>query len=124
MILNGIHICLLTDGFGLYRLSVDGAAEHILIQLQNHLLFFLKNKGKCVVHILLCNGIAPLRQLKQTVKYTNCFLNHLFRSYDFYQSISGNNRHPKSPFNFFYIYIKLPADIPLMLCRNCQRLFN
>ena len=54
-----VDILLLSQGLGLYRLPVDGAADDILIDLQKGFILPLKGKGQGIIHILLSHLFSP-----------------------------------------------------------------
>ena len=90
----------LTQSLWLYRLSHNGTADNVLIDLQDLVIIFRKGKRQGIVHILLGNSITPHGKLDQVIKYAFCLTNGLFRTDQLDLAVPGDHGHMKGPFYF------------------------
>ena len=70
LLADGVHVLLLSHGLGLHRLTGDGAADNVLVDLQDLPVALREGEGQGVVHVLLRDGVAPSGQLHQIAENT------------------------------------------------------
>ena len=60
-----IDILLLSQCLRFYRFSIYGVTDDIAVQGKHFRVLILKGKSQCIIHILLPDLLAPLRELQK-----------------------------------------------------------
>ena len=112
------HIILLSESLGLDGSALYGITDKILVDLLHHGADLLHGKGKCVIHILLCDGIASARKCVQFLHDRPSLCGSLLASQDLKRTVTEDHGYVQSTFDQLQMLVKLSENIRLAVCRH------
>ena len=122
LVVNGLHIFLLSHGLWLHRLAHDRMTDDIAVQLRHGLHRGRLGHGqrKSVIDILFRDHIAPLGQDDQLVNDLLRLPASFLAADDLYLIFPENDGHMERPLHLFQIGVKLSENIARM-CRRKRK---
>ena len=112
------HIILLSKCLGFNGSSLYGITDKVLVDFLHHGTDLLHGKRKCIIHILLCDGIASARKGIQFLHDRLRLCSSLLASQDFKRTIPEDHGYVQSSFDQLQMLVKLSENIRLAVCRH------